>query len=507
MSASREKQVRKDIRENNPETGKRNYDSARRGAVIIISVIIALFIVVAVVVGSGVLHHSVPVMSVADVSITPSEFNYTYVYFMNYYYDMYGQYTGQAPFDTTKSLSRQYIQTGVSWLEYLNDATYDTLYLQILQCNAAKKQGITLTDEDIAQINTTLANIHTSAENAGMSDDEFLARNVGQGLTAAIVRVCEERTMLANRFNTATREGYAVSDADVDAYYESHKNDYDVVTYHSFNISKTPTVDTTKLTDEEKAAENEKAAAAAKAKAEEALAKVTTPELFEALANEIVPPTASATEETEEEPVDETLRKNTAQSSISSEDAKNWLFDSARVAGDKTTIESDNAITVYLFVSRQIDPTKVVDVRHILIKNGAKTDEEKKAARAKADELLAQWKAGDATEDSFATLAKENSEDGNAQDGGIYEKVTKGQMVESFDTWIFDENRKKGDTDVVDTEFGSHVMYWVGDHLEYRGTIRSTIETDKYTALMEELKTATELKKGSFGAMITNWGK
>jgi predicted nucleotidyltransferase len=69
--------------------------------------------------------------------------------------------------------------------------------------------------------------------------------------------------------------------------------------------------------------------------------------------------------------------------------------------------------------------------------------------------------------DSFAELAKANSDD-NADAGGLYEEVYKGQMVKEFEDWCFDPARKPGDTGVVKTTYGYHIMYFVGEGESYR---------------------------------------
>ena len=118
------------------------------------------------------------------------------------------------------------------------------------------------------------------------------------------------------------------------------------------------------------------------------------------------------------------------------------------------------------------DAGNLVDVRHILIRpeggteaeDGTVTysDEEWETCRQKAQDILDQWKNGDATEESFGALAKEHTADGNGDVGGLYEGVKEGQMVTEFNDWIFDESRAYGDTDLVKTQFGYHVMYFVG---------------------------------------------
>lgn len=117
--------------------------------------------------------------------------------------------------------------------------------------------------------------------------------------------------------------------------------------------------------------------------------------------------------------------------------------------------------------------SKFVNVRHILISpEGGTTDEETgattyteeawEACRQEAQAILDQFLAGDKTEDSFAALANEKSQDGGSNTaGGLYENVFEGQMVAPFEDWCFDESRKTGDTGLVKTDFGYHVMYFV----------------------------------------------
>ena len=112
------------------------------------------------------------------------------------------------------------------------------------------------------------------------------------------------------------------------------------------------------------------------------------------------------------------------------------------------------AYTVYqLTALPYIDDSATVNVRHILV-----------SSEDKAKEVLAEWKKGAATAESFGELAKKYTEDtGSAETGGLYEDVSEGEMVEAFDSWIFAEGRKEGDTDIVKTDYGYHVMYFAGE--------------------------------------------
>lgn len=130
--------------------------------------------------------------------------------------------------------------------------------------------------------------------------------------------------------------------------------------------------------------------------------------------------------------------------------------------------------------------TSSVDVRHILILPEGATietvtteefsDEAWAAGEQKAREILDQWLSGDKTEDSFATLANENSADtGSNTNGGLYSGVTEGQMVEAFNDWCFDSSRQVGDYGIVKTQYGYHIMYFCGSQLLWESQAESDL--------------------------------
>lgn len=130
--------------------------------------------------------------------------------------------------------------------------------------------------------------------------------------------------------------------------------------------------------------------------------------------------------------------------------------------------------------------TSSVDVRHILILPEGATvetvtteefsDEAWAAGEQKAQEILDQWLSGDKTEDSFATSANENSADtGSNTNGGLYSGVTEGQMVEAFNDWCFDADRKVGDYGIVKTQYGYHIMYFCGSQLLWESQAESDL--------------------------------
>ena len=120
--------------------------------------------------------------------------------------------------------------------------------------------------------------------------------------------------------------------------------------------------------------------------------------------------------------------------------------------------------------------------------NTSYSEEEWQACQEKAEGLLSQWSAGDKTEEGFAQLANENSSDGGSNtNGGLYENVTVGQMVQEFNDWCFDESRKPGDTGLVKTQFGYHVMYFSASRPQWRHYAQQDWTTEQTTALLENM--------------------
>ena len=104
-----------------------------------------------------------------------------------------------------------------------------------------------------------------------------------------------------------------------------------------------------------------------------------------------------------------------------------------------------------------------------------------------------------ATEENFANLATSYSADTssttnhtNTENGGLYEDVAKNSMVDNFDKWIYDSSRKNGDVGIVQTEYGFHIIYFVGKNAraDWQETVIEslTAETqEEFNAKLEEI--------------------
>ena len=115
-----------------------------------------------------------------------------------------------------------------------------------------------------------------------------------------------------------------------------------------------------------------------------------------------------------------------------------------------------NTYTIHKYLGTSRDSLSTVRASHILI-SAAKDapDSVKSAAKAKAQQILAQAKQGV----DFASLARINGQDGTAQNGGdLGYFQNNGSMVKPFENAVFGFSGTGTLPNVVETDFGYHVV-------------------------------------------------
>lgn len=90
--------------------------------------------------------------------------------------------------------------------------------------------------------------------------------------------------------------------------------------------------------------------------------------------------------------------------------------------------------------------------------------------------------------DVFEAYGQEYTEDS----GIFYDNVYKGQMVKEYEDWLFDAVRVEGEIsypEPVKTEFGYHIMYYVGNEIEgWKSDIRVDLSDADNTAYLEGIQ-------------------
>lgn len=354
-----------------------------------------------------------------------------------------------------------------TWLEYVQEQVEDSIkdtyasYYKAVKENKGKDPEIK--DDQKKEIKDALKNYKESAHKYGYTVSGYIEAAMGHGVTKDVF--VREATI-----------SYIAENYDSD-----HKNDSDSKTYtdkelnayKKKNESKLQSVDIKMFEcDSEDDAKTFKKALKADGSNFAALASKYSSDDFDKKANK------NSQETTYNDMARSTMEGLSVAISTADDNKKypglDWLYSSDRKAGD---VRQDSTTVVYVVKPVYMSDAKTVNVRHILIapesskssdnsssSKSAKdcTDKEWAAAEKKAKSILAKYNSGDKTSKSFAKLAKSNSSDGNASNGGLYENIIPNQMVPTFNAWCFDSSRKAGDVGIVKTEYGYHIMYFEG---------------------------------------------
>ncbi len=510
MSASREKKNRQELASQgyvDPKTIREAEEkAAQKKSKIAYGIIAALFVIVAVVslvINSGVLERNAKAVSIDGQEYTAAEMSYYYYsIYNNVVNSQYGSYMG---LDTSKPLNQQMLSDtaklvlGVEspedmlWSEYLMDTAKDSMVEVQALYEAAIAEGEDPNDAHVTEeIDATLETIGMYAKQSGYSTKEYLRLIYGKNMTVDLFRQVAAKTHVASHFESEHVASLEYSVANMEAYYADNRATFDVATYESLHFGGTPEVKydendkAIEATDEEKAAAKQAAADAAEA----ILQRVQKGEKLADIAKEYE---------------GKANYTNTENGTNTGSEMAQWLFAEERIAGESTVINGDPTATVVIFHSVGHHEYNTVNVRHILVSpDTAALDTESEtyeadkqaawdAAKAEAEKILADWKAGEATEESFGALAVEHSADGSSSVGGLYEYITKGRMTAPFEDWCFDSSRKTGDTGIVETVYGYHVMYFVCENAPYWQTqVESAMAAEDHNAWLEELTAGME---------------
>ena len=428
---------------------------------------------------SNMINRKITAVKVGDTSYSVADFSFLYTTtFYNYYNDLYGNYGEYTSYflDPSKPLRDQRYSEDKSWEDFITEQTVGTLKQLTALRDDGQAQGFELPDEYKQDIEDEIANIKTQADNNGYMFSDYLIALYGKGVNEAVVRKMTGLYEYAAAYSEHYSGGIEITDADVDARYEQNPKDFDTVTYLSCFVSGAAT---------EENADETAALAAAKEKAD-AVAAATSEEEFRALVTE-----KSGGEASES--------RYSAYSSANAGYA-DWLFDGGRAAGDTYVADGDGGYNVLYFKERVTPKYNMVNIRQILVQptetaeDGSYTEAGWNQAKANAEKYLTDFN-GNPSEGTFKTLAAmHNMDPGSKESDGLYENVYRGQMVEPFDEWCFDAARLPGDIGVVKTDYGYHLIYFIGEGDGYYAkTVGSTIRSEAYASWIEGLTSRYEV--------------
>ena len=407
---------------------------------IIGTIAVVLCIALVLFLSSPIMYRITTAETVGGQNYSPAEINYfratSKSSLSGYSYDTMANYFGQETAD-----------------QLLENDVNSKLIRNTALMNYAKEQGISLSAAEkkaaAEATKTQMQYLRDGAKTNGVSLSTYMSYIFGAGVNENVIRGIMEENSLTSKAMFSKFLEMSYTPGELAAYY-ADPVDGDLFSYATYLVTAEEGADP---------AEAKTAAEALVAGFQDGYDGET--DLITAF-NDLLAedfPEASATE-----------RTNILGSDLEA-DLRDWLVAGERQPGDVTAVEAENGWTVVLFREHSDNSQDTVSVRHILImaeadENGVYTDEAKAAAKAKAEEILAAFQAGEQSEAEFAVLASLYSEDsGSSGAGGLYTGIEPGQMVPEFDEFCFADHNY-GDTGIVYGDNGGyagyHIMFYVG---------------------------------------------
>ena len=450
MSASREKKKRQEFLASgavDPRAARAaEQRAAERKSNILYAVVAGIFVVVAValvVYNSGIIQRNQTAVTIDGEKYNVAETSYYY----SQVYQNYASFYSQLGMDPSGLKSQPYGDDGTTYDDFFKQSAVDNMKYIHAAVKAAGEAGMTLDSDDEAVVKQNVDSVKSAAAAAGYGYSSYLKAIYGSTMTSGVFESCLKDQVLASKYASKySEDNFVYTEDEIQAYYEEHKDTYDVVDAAYVTVSGTPEAKTDDEGNAIEATDEEKTAAMEAAKA---------------------------------------------------------TADEARKPGDADVVEDASGSRYYVavFNSRERNEALDYNVRHILVTAASLDLPEGETATeeqltAKAQEILAGW---DGTEEGFAKLAEEYSQDGGSNtNGGLYEDVPKGQMVAPFEDWCYEEGRKAGDTGVVYySGTGAHVMYFVGYgdtqywHYGCENALRSDDQSEWQTQMTDSVTAET----------------
>lgn len=400
-----------------------------------------------------------PYFSVNGEGVSKIEFDYNYALAKNSYLNENGYYLSMFGMDVSTIDSQMYDDT-MTFADYFSQIAAENIVNTKAMVAAAKAEGFSY--DTAEEYKNMIADMEVAAEENGLTLKQYIQQSFGNYATQSRLKGVMEETLFAAAYYEAKFEEFLPTEDAILAHYEANVNDYDSIDYHMEIIdAELPTTnpDGSKPVDEEgnevayQPTEEEVATAMAAAK-EEAEAALST----------------VATEGTE--------YTAALKSSVNTLVA-DFLFDSARVAGDTTYVEdtNNNRYLVVSFDSRYRNEAPTHDMRAIITTT---TD---------AQVIVDEWKAGEATEASFIELGKQYDENGMEQYEFLYEGMSVTGVDERIGEWLAG-GRKAGDVTAIHLDdLGYHyALYYVGENdTVWHASIQATLANEAMNAYLEEV--------------------
>ncbi len=418
-----------------------------------------------------------PVLATDNFEVSISMVTY---FFNGYYRNFVNQNEGSLAsigLDPTKPLDEQKYSEEYSWFDYFCFYIADQMKRQIVMAEAAKADGYTLSDDDIAYIEGELDKIEAVAGQSDTSTTYYITTYYGSCVNEYTIRRCLELGQYAKYYSGKLLDSYSFETDEIEAYFEKNAKDILSFNYIRYQVE---SEDQDKVVNDFSACETE-------ADFVELIKKYASEGVYDA----------------DEEYLSETIESCYIYGAAYNENSEfaKWAFDDVRKAYDIYISKIDDGKTTLVAMALPVsgeaykdsevlwrDITPLHNVNSIrFLADDYETDA---MAKQEAEKVFEEYKNGTA----FADLVKKHN-------GGPTSNIIRGSIPAAVDAWIFDEARKVGEIGLVTEKNGdAYIIEMKEDGMAtWEYYVVNALSDATYDADIEALQKKYELGYNSEG--------
>ncbi|MBQ2236825.1 MAG: peptidylprolyl isomerase [Clostridia bacterium] len=370
---------------------------------------------------------------------------------------------GDMKLSSEKSLKKQksYYGDG-SWYDHFMKLTEENIKTLTAFCEEAEKNDIKLAKADLDEIDYLIEKYKSNAKSGQKTELEYYEYMYGRGVTEKDIRDCLSMELLAEKYKDILMKDFSISDEDYQAEYNKNPQKYNTVSalVYSFKFEESYQ----NLTNEN-----------------------TSDECISAINSDIIRDYAENYDtELDENLINALITSNMISSyRFGEKDALDKFAFSTDAKKDDFYIEkTDKGCTAYLLKS---NPSKedyaTKNIKIIYCAN--KTYGSEAYAENFINNIYDEINEADNLENRFKTLAVTYSEDLDSKfNYGSYKNLKTGVFEATAEEWVFSEQRKPGDCEIVSGAEGKYIILYEGDGLS---AWKASVFDEKYAEYFDKL--------------------
>lgn len=471
----------------------------------VLSLVLAVAIVLGVSIWAsfalGIPQRYITLATVGQEKVSIVDYNYTY----NAVYNMYNNYasqgfmpaTAQGTLDLDALSPFEKDGKKYTYGEYITYVAHEELQNIKLMLGLAKKEGFTLPEDKEEDIEKSIQNAETQL-GGSLQLENVLVNLLGPGASREEYKRLLRENALVSLYTAHVQAGYTFTNEELQAEYEAHRDQYDLVDYREFVFYPELLSETEKkLSEAEQKKLLEEKNQALEEQVNNFVALVKDEKSFKAQVLAFSPE-----DEKEQNAGDHvTLRRGLSKKALPTQEVGDWMYEASRKKNDVRIFDAGTGKRVVLFLNRYRSEERLSEVGILVLPTNVAVTEENKDAVEKALSALEQKAlalAPSITDEASLKKATDTlKEEGQTAHMLWQANASKANLPVEVAQWAFDASRKVGDYRVIKNKDGqaSVSLYVYGgakDYIAWQNTVSEALKAQKYDKMMEDLKALPE---------------